>query len=99
MLSKIAGMVIEDAPEIETRITTALQEGDASAAAESSHTLKGMLATFEQGPAVEGLQQVESHAKAADVEGAIASWNECQPEVEKLIAAIRACIRTSGSPS
>ncbi|MCM2374302.1 Hpt domain-containing protein [Aporhodopirellula aestuarii] len=90
LLASTAVMIGEDVPIELKRLTKAIQNGDAHQAGASAHALKGMLATFEEGAAVNGLRNVESAAFGGDLAVAQTSLDGIRADILSLTERIRA---------
>ena len=62
LLSQLATMFVEDAPELLTTLEQAVAAGDCSMARRTTHSLKGLASTFYATPTVELAQRLEHEA-------------------------------------
>ncbi len=89
LLQSMAVMIAEDVPSEVRKLDRFLAAEDAKNSAASAHTLKGMLATFEEGPAVNGLQQVETLSLAGDLDSAKTRFDAARESIDTLMKTLR----------
>ncbi|QDV69475.1 hybrid sensory histidine kinase BarA [Rosistilla carotiformis] len=88
LLTAMASIVSDDAPEIVTELETQLQAGDTTAIVAAAHKLKGMCSTFEEGHPVSLLEDVIHSARGGAVDEARITYSRCAPEIHELLQEI-----------
>jgi signal transduction histidine kinase/CheY-like chemotaxis protein len=89
---RIAGLFLDHVPQGRTRLREALARGDAAAAAESAHWLKGAVGNFPAPAATEAAARVEKLARAGDLEAAALACATLDAELDRLAAALAAVV-------
>jgi DNA-binding response OmpR family regulator len=85
LLSEVACVFAQTAPELLTSIATALTWNDLNLAAEEAHALKGAVAAFEAPDVFKAVVYVERHAKNHDAETTAVALAVAQVMVERLL--------------
>jgi two-component system sensor histidine kinase/response regulator len=88
LFRELAGLFLENAPEMMSRIARHLAEEDMEATAAAAHTLKGSVGNFAASRAFQAARNVEAAARDGDREGILACWNTLQDELLHLRAAL-----------
>ena len=86
LLSEIAALFLSDYPRQLSSLSAAIERRDASVVEKSAHTLKGSVATFGAGPAVEAALALERAGRANDLSLAPQLLQELQALLGKLHA-------------
>jgi HPt (histidine-containing phosphotransfer) domain-containing protein len=85
LLSAMAAMVAEDAPEVLSDLRRYLEANEMQEVVATAHKLKGMLSTFEtSGPVLE-LEELMVSARKNQMQEFTSSFNKLEGEIEKLI--------------
>jgi len=90
LLDEIAGVFIAGWPDSLTRLRTALAVADADEVRSAAHAIKGSIANFSAGRAVEAARQLEMTGKAGDLGPAPAQLARVVAAVEEVMAALAA---------
>ncbi len=90
MLFEIIDIFLDDAPARLIDVAAAVQAGDATAAFENAHAVKGSAATLGALRLAELCRQVEAMGRAGDVSGAASVMASVQAEYERVKAALHA---------
>lgn len=88
LFRELAGLFLDNAPEMMSRIARHLAEEDMEATAAAAHTLKGSVGHFAARKAFEAARNVEAAARDGDREGILACWNTLQDELLNLRSAL-----------
>jgi HPt (histidine-containing phosphotransfer) domain-containing protein len=88
LLSEVLDLFLEHAPKAMTELRAAVTRQDAAAVAHWGHTLKGMVANFENGRAFEAAGQMETLGGAGDIAGATTVLPEIEMEMSALLPAV-----------
>lgn len=89
LLREVVELVHEEWLEKSADIESAFQRADAAALAAAAHYLKGAVAQLFPPGVAAGLAQIESAARACELDTAAAVWQSDAPKVEELLAAAR----------
>jgi hypothetical protein len=85
LLSAMAAMVAEDAPEVLSDLRRYVEANEMQDVAATAHKLKGMLSTFEtSGPVLE-LEELIVSARKKRTQEVASSFKSLEGEIEKLI--------------
>lgn len=96
MLSMLAEMAAEDAPVLLNTLSSEIQAGFLTAAAQNAHALKGLLSTFETGVPVEDMQPLIDAARDNDRDQTSQLLQGLEPRLSALIAQITGLTRKAG---
>jgi HPt (histidine-containing phosphotransfer) domain-containing protein len=88
LLLELAGMFIEECPEMMRQVRAAIDAGDASALQRAAHTLKGSARIFAMAPAVAAAWRLEAMGADGDLADADEGWNALRLEIDRLTAAL-----------
>jgi HPt (histidine-containing phosphotransfer) domain-containing protein len=88
LLIELAGMFIEECPEMMRQVRAAIDACDAPALQRAAHTLKGSARIFAMAPAVEAARRLEAMGADEDLSGADDGWNALRLEIDRLTAAL-----------
>lgn len=89
LLQSMARMIADDAPENICKLEESLAAKESSSVASSAHALRGMLSTFEEGPAVDGLLEVENLSRSGDLAAAKVRFDSARGSIDLLVTIIR----------
>ena len=91
LLAELAGLFVDEYPELSAALADAITAGDMEATAKLAHRLKGSLGTFSAIPGMEAAAALEKAGRASDGDGVRARFAEfveamgdLDPEVAKL---------------
>jgi two-component system, sensor histidine kinase and response regulator len=91
---------LKEIPAHLSKIKTGLEQSDAKQLAEATHGLKGAVANFTDGPALQAAKALENIAKGGKLEGAEAAYRKLTADLDLLEAALNAFShRQSGQKS
>ena len=88
LLIELAGVFIEECPEMMRQIRAAIDACDAPALQRTAHSLKGSARIFAAAAASEAAMRLEAMGADGDLLGAADGWTVLGAEVERLIAAL-----------
>lgn len=88
LLIELAGVFIEECPEMMRQIRAAIDERDAPALQRTAHSLKGSARIFAAAAASEAALRLETMGADGDLSGAEDAWTALSAEVERLVAAL-----------
>ncbi len=85
LMKTMAAIVVEDGPILQRQMVDAASADDWVSTADASHSLRGLLATFQLGGAVSKLEQLERLARQGDGPAVKSMLGECVADVKSLI--------------
>jgi CheY-like chemotaxis protein/HPt (histidine-containing phosphotransfer) domain-containing protein len=88
LLREIAGLFREDSPRLLAAVRAAIDGRDALRLRRAVHTLRGSVANFAAGPAVEAARRLEAMGEANDLGGAAEAYRALEREVRRLEQAL-----------
>lgn len=88
LLLELAGLFIEECPEMMRQVRAAIDAGDALALQRTAHSLKGSARIFAMGSATEAAHRLELMGAAGDLSGADDGWGALRLEIDRLTAAL-----------
>ncbi len=84
LLIELAGMFMEDCPQLLAEIEGALRNGDSDALQASAHTLKGAVGNFSAQNAYDAAYALEQIGRSGDLSEAVAAYRVLKQELERL---------------
>jgi two-component system sensor histidine kinase/response regulator len=84
LLIELAGMFMEDYPQILAEIESALRNGDSDALSASAHTLKGAVGNFSAQNAYDAAFALEQIGRSGDLSEATSAYRVLKQELERL---------------
>jgi HPt (histidine-containing phosphotransfer) domain-containing protein len=88
LLIELAGLFIEECPEMMRQVRAAIDADDAPALQRAAHSLKGSARIFATAPASEAARRLEMIGAAGDLSGAEDGWTALSGEIDRLTAAL-----------
>lgn len=88
LLIELAGVFIDECPEMMRQIRTAIDERDAPALQRAAHSLKGSARIFAATAAADAALEFETMGAEGDLSDAEKRWITLNDQVEKLMAAL-----------
>lgn len=92
LLLELAGVFIDECPEMMRQIRTAIDAGNASALQCAAHSLKGSARIFAATAATDAAFRLEAMGAETRLQDAESSWAILVQEIERLVAALAARI-------
>ncbi|MBM4118517.1 response regulator [bacterium] len=84
LLVELAGMFMEDCPQLLVEIENAVRNGDSDALSQSAHTLKGAVGNFSAQSAYDAAYVLEKIGRSGDLSEAASSYRVLKQEIERL---------------
>jgi PAS domain S-box-containing protein len=84
LLIELAGMFMEDYPQLLAEIEGALRNGDSDALRQSAHTLKGAVGNFSAQNAYDAAYALEQIGRSGDLSDATGAYRVLKQELERL---------------
>jgi len=88
LLTELAGLFIEECPEMMRQVRGAIDAGDAPALQRAAHSLKGSARIFATAAATEAARRLEMMGAEGDLSGANDGWNALRVEINSLTTAL-----------
>ncbi|CAN7442589.1 Hpt domain-containing protein [Phenylobacterium sp. LjRoot225] len=88
LLIELAGLFIEECPEMMRQVRAAIDAGDGLALQRAAHSLKGSARIFATAAATEAARRLEVMGAGGDLSGADGGWNALRLEIDRLTAAL-----------
>ena len=88
LLIELAGLFIDECPEMMRQVGAAIEAGDALALQRAAHSLKGSVRIFAMATAIEAARRLEIMGAEGDLSGADDGWNALRREIDRLMAAL-----------
>lgn len=88
ILATLASIASEDAPELLDRLDESAEVGDWPRYANTAHSLKGLLSTFETGEPVSEIQPLIDAARRAEGDAVVARHAKLRTKLQTLIVEI-----------
>ncbi len=100
LCSLLVETFLKEVPEHLSKVKTAMEQRDAKQLAASTHGLKGAVANFTSGPALQSTKALENIAKAGRMDGAEEAYRKLTADLDALTASLNAFShRQSGQKS
>ncbi|MCB1164309.1 response regulator [bacterium] len=84
LLIELAGMFMEDVPNMLAEIESAVRNGDSDGLRKSAHTLKGAVSNFSAQNAQDAAWALEQIGRSGDLSEAVGAYNLLRQEIERL---------------
>ena len=98
LVAEVIDVFLADAPEMMSRLRTAVSGGDANEVAAAAHAVKGSAGLFSQGEAFERARDLESRARSGDTNDAAAAAEAIDASLTRLSADLRRVRETLRTP-
>ncbi len=97
-LGELAGMFLEDCPNLVASIRGAIDDQDAAELKLAAHTLKGSIGVFKDRPAFEAAFEMECAGRDGDWEKAERVWRGLNEELDRLTESLATLVTSAESP-
>jgi HPt (histidine-containing phosphotransfer) domain-containing protein len=88
LLLELAGLFIEECPEMMRQVRAAIDAGDTPALQRAAHSLKGSVRIFAMPTATEAARRLEVIGAKGDLSRADDAWTALRLEIDRLTAAL-----------